>query len=84
MTNGGARNAIYTIASTMNATKMKSRYMLVQRYICQATLLPSFFQTRHAPQIIHNPNTRAETRYTLERLKRLLYEFKNSKVDKAH
>jgi len=37
VTNGGARNAIYTIASTMNATKMKSRYMLVQRYICQAT-----------------------------------------------
>ena len=36
----------------MNATKMNNRYMLVQRYICQATLLPSIFQTRHAPQIM--------------------------------
>jgi hypothetical protein len=40
------------MASTINATKMNSKYMLVQRYICQAT------------HIIHSPSASVETRYT--------------------
>lgn len=39
----------YTILSTINAMNRNSKYILVQRYICQATLFPSFFHTRQAP-----------------------------------
>lgn len=40
---------LYAIRSTINARNRNSRYMLVQRYIVHATLLPSFFHTLHAP-----------------------------------
>ena len=52
----------YPIRSTINAINRNNKYMLVQRYICQAALFPSDFHTRHAPRIIHSPSRIAETR----------------------
>ena len=46
--------------STIKARKRKNRYMLDQRYICQATLLPAWRQTRQAPVRSQIPRTMAE------------------------
>ena len=46
--NFSVRVPIYNTASSINARKMNARYMLDQRYIVQATLLPGTFHTRQA------------------------------------
>ncbi len=52
----------HTTASMINARKMNARYMLDQRYIFQATLLPGMRHTRHAATISIAPSTMADTR----------------------
>src|SRR5258706_9975474 len=52
-------------ASIMIAKKINAKYMLDQRYIVQATLLPPSRQTRHAAYRSKPPKTNEEIKYTV-------------------
>ncbi len=60
LTNRSRRH--HTSASIIKARKMKARYMLDQRYILHATLLPGTLHTCQAAAIKRAPRTTAETR----------------------